>query len=74
MTDEVSKSGVFIDNSTGKVTTSQPEEGVQLVSPGGVIDDQAARAIEVAKAASTDDPKPVTSGPTTTDSRSKSIR
>jgi hypothetical protein len=51
MADEVSKSGVFIDSKTGKVVNSQPEEGVQLVPPGGIIDATAEARIEAAKSA-----------------------
>ncbi len=29
--------GVYIDTRTGKVVESQPEEGIQLVPPGGEI-------------------------------------
>lgn len=56
MTDEVSKTGVFLDPD-GKVVTSQPEEGVQLVAPGGVIDANAQRAIDAAKTAAADEVK-----------------
>lgn len=49
MADEkVSKGGVFIDTKTGKVVQSQPEEGIQLVAPGGTIDDAAQAAIDAA--------------------------
>jgi hypothetical protein len=48
--DQVSKGGVFIDTKTGQVVESQPEEGIQLVAPGGVIDDNARALIETAKA------------------------
>jgi hypothetical protein len=51
MADEVSKSGVFIDTKTGKVTESQPEEGIQLVAPGSPVTPDAQRAIDNAKAA-----------------------
>lgn len=47
--DKVSEGGVFIDTKTGKVVESQPEEGVQLVPPGGVIDDATAKMIESVK-------------------------
>lgn len=49
MADEVSKSGVFIDTKTGKVVEKQPEEGVQLVPPGGTIDSATAQQIQWAK-------------------------
>jgi hypothetical protein len=61
--DEVSKTGVFIDSKTGKVVNSQPEEGIQLVPPGGTIDPSTAAAIEAAKAAASgeaSEPKTVT--------------
>lgn len=51
MADEISTNGVFIDTKTGQVVESQPEEGIQLVAPGGVIDDNARALIETAKAA-----------------------
>lgn len=63
MADEVSKTGVFIDAKTGKVVDSQPEEGYQLVAPGGVIDANAQAQIEAAKTAAsgeTAEPKTVT--------------
>jgi hypothetical protein len=50
MAEEISKSGVFIDTKTGKVVESQPEEGVQLVAPGGVVTPEAERQIKAAKA------------------------
>lgn len=49
MADEVSKTGVFIDAKTGKVVNSQPEEGYQIVPPGGVIDANAQAQIDRAK-------------------------
>lgn len=63
MADEVSKSGVFIDTTTGKVVTSKPVEGVQLVRPGGTIDKATAAAIDAAKRAASgevSEPKTVT--------------
>lgn len=51
MADEVSKSGVFIDSKSGKVVEQQPEEGIQLVPPGGTIDSATAEVIEAAKTA-----------------------
>ncbi len=58
MTD-VSETGVWIDQSTGQVVTDPPERGVQLVAPGGVIDDGARRAITAATAAAPElAPKP----------------
>ncbi|HEV2927543.1 MAG TPA: hypothetical protein VGW74_02535 [Propionibacteriaceae bacterium] len=57
MADEVSKSGVFIDAKTGKVVNSQPEEGYQIVPPGGVIDANAQAQIDAAKAAANPDDK-----------------
>lgn len=54
MADTVSKSGVYIDTKTGKVVEKQPEEGVQLVAPGGTIDASVQQQIDWAKdAAST---------------------
>lgn len=51
MADEVSKNGVWIDSKTGKVVEKPPEEGTQIVPPGGTIDAAAAAAIEAAKSA-----------------------
>jgi hypothetical protein len=47
---EKSESGVYVDTKTNKVVESVPEEGVQLVAPGGTIDDEAKRNIEAHKA------------------------
>lgn len=52
MADDVSKNGVYIDSKTGKVVEKQPEEGVQLVPPGGTIDTATQGLIDAAKAAS----------------------
>lgn len=68
MAENVSKTGVFIDTKTGKVVESQPEEGVQLVRPGGTIRNDAAAQIEAAKAAAsgkTAEPKTVTTSTAT---------
>lgn len=43
--------GAWIDNKTGKVVTSQPEEGVQLVSPNVEPSAQDEAVVEAAKAA-----------------------
>lgn len=51
MADEVSKTGVYIDTKTGKVTDAPPEEGIQLVPPGGTIDSAAQKQIDAAEAA-----------------------
>lgn len=53
--DQVSKNGVFIDTKTGKVVESRPEEGIQLVPPGGTIDAAAQEAIDRAKNPEGDD-------------------
>lgn len=45
MTD-TSKNGVWIDTKTDKVVDDQPEEGIQLVAPGGVITPATAKQIE----------------------------
>jgi len=50
--DETSKSGVWIDTKTGRVVESQPEHGVQLVPPGGVITPEVAKTIADARTAS----------------------
>lgn len=36
---DTSKSGVFFDTKNQKVVNSPPEEGIQLVAPGGEITD-----------------------------------
>lgn len=53
--------GTWLDTKTGKVVTSQPEEGVQLVSPN--VEPTAAdeAAVEAAKASQPAEPKTVTS-------------
>lgn len=50
MADSVSKNGVWIDTKNGKVVESCPEEGVQLVPPGGTIDAATQQLIDDAKA------------------------
>jgi hypothetical protein len=35
--DNLSKTGVFFDTKNQKVVDSQPEEGVQIVAPGGEL-------------------------------------
>ena len=65
MADDVSKTGVFIDTKTGEVVESQPEEGIQLVPPGGTIDPAAAQAIEAAKKAASGESEPKTVTTTT---------
>lgn len=55
--------GQWIDNKTGKIVSSQPEEGVQLVSPNVEPTPDDERAVENAKKAAagdSDDAKPVT--------------
>lgn len=47
---EVSKTGVWIDTRTGKTVSKQPEEGIQLVAPGGEIDARTQAALDAAKA------------------------
>lgn len=37
MANETSKNGVFFDTKAGKVVKTQPEEGIQIVAPGGEI-------------------------------------
>ena len=51
MADDVSKTGVFIDLKTDKVVERQPEEGIQLVAPGGQVTPAAAKRIENERAA-----------------------
>lgn len=48
MSQECSETGVWVDVATGQVVTSPPVSGVQLVAPGGVLDDVAKRAIAAA--------------------------
>lgn len=37
MADNVSKSGIWVDSTTGKVVESEPEQGFQMVPKGGEI-------------------------------------
>lgn len=62
MADEVSKTGVYRDLKTGKVVHSPPEEGIQLVPPGGIIDAAAQAQIDAEKAGASgkSEPKTVT--------------
>lgn len=46
MSEDVSKTGVWIDSRTGKIVESEPEEGVQLAAPGQVVDPTTAAQIE----------------------------
>jgi hypothetical protein len=48
--------GVWIDSRTGKVVTTQPEEGVQLHAPGTEMTPDVEAAIKAAKAAEPDAP------------------
>jgi hypothetical protein len=48
---EAKNTGTWIDNKTGKVVTSQPEEGVQLIAPGVEVTPDDQRAVDAAKAA-----------------------
>lgn len=47
--------GTWIDNKTGKLVTSQPEEGVQVVSPNVEPTPADEAAVEAAKAALADE-------------------
>lgn len=51
--------GTWIDTKTGKVVTSQPEEGVQLHAPGTEVTPDVQAAIDAAKAAADPDKAPV---------------
>lgn len=52
---EKSPNGVFVDTKTGDVVESEPEEGIQLVPPGGEIDPNAKVHIAVAQGLVTPD-------------------
>lgn len=47
--------GTWIDTKTGKVVTSEPEEGVQLISPNVEPTPADEAAVEAAKAAAAGD-------------------
>lgn len=47
--------GTWIDSKTGKLVTSQPEEGVQVVSPNVEVTPADEAAVEAAKAALAED-------------------
>jgi len=47
--EKISSTGVFVDGKTGEVVYEAPEEGVQLVAPGGVVDANAEQDIQLAK-------------------------
>lgn len=49
--ENVSKTGKWVDVQTGKVVSSQPEEGRQLVAPGGELTPDVKAAISAAEAA-----------------------
>lgn len=46
---EFSKTGVFWDTKAGKIVDSEPEEGVQLVAPGGEVTPDAQVSIDAYK-------------------------
>lgn len=50
--------GTWIDTKTGKVVTSQPEEGVQIVSPNVDPTPADEAAVEAAKASVAAEPAP----------------
>lgn len=51
---KISKTGQWIDTATGKVVSSRPESGVQIVSEGGEITPSVESAIEAAKTAASE--------------------
>jgi hypothetical protein len=59
---EISKTGKWVDNETGQVVDSEPENGKQLVAPGGEVTPQVQAAIEAAEAAAPDVPDEEESG------------
>jgi hypothetical protein len=66
---DTSKTGIWVDTKTGKVVETQPEEGVQLVAPGGEVTDRAADllkagSVERATAPADAETATVTSTPT----------
>jgi hypothetical protein len=46
MADNIAKNGVYVDTQTGKVVRKEPEQGIQLVAPGGEITDAVQAAID----------------------------
>lgn len=42
----ISETGVFFDTKTGKVVDGQPEEGIQIVAPGGEVTPAAQKEID----------------------------
>lgn len=57
---ETSKSGVWIDTKSDKIVESQPEEGIQLVAPGGPVTPEIAKRIERERAARSEGTKETT--------------
>lgn len=62
---EVSQTGVFFDTKANKVVDSQPEEGVQIVAPGGEITADAEKEIERWRDVEAGNPAPVAEAVTT---------
>lgn len=56
------KDGVYFDTKAGKVTTTPPEEGVQLVEPGGALTPEIQSRIDAYEGKSDDGDKTVKSG------------
>ncbi len=56
---ETSKSGVWVDTRTNKVVHSQPEEGRQLVVPGGEITPAVQQVIDADRSANETTKAPV---------------
>lgn len=53
-----SHTGIWVDTQTGQVVTEEPEQGKQLVPPGGEVDQRVRDDVEAARLVSgqTDDP------------------
>jgi hypothetical protein len=47
MSDQICKTGLWVDDSTGEVVTTPPVEGSLLVRPGAVITPTHRRAVEL---------------------------
>lgn len=56
---EVCKTGLWVDSSTGQVVTKQPHRGTQLVPPGGDMRPDRVRAVEAARTAAPKAAEPV---------------
>lgn len=62
---DISQSGVFFDTKANKVVNSQPEEGVQIVAPGGELTATAEAEIARWREVESGNPQPVAEAVTT---------